>query len=331
MKKYLTITVVAILNVLGQGVAAQAQTIEPASTVIKPAISRVTFEAGVLYWQGTSKLQEDRGGPPNKLVSRLTFSNMASRSIEMYGRLDVGRLFMKGNIGLGGVSSGQMKDEDWDLYDGRVPYQKTQHQIHGGAISSATIDVGRTVLKRGNKKIGVFLGYNHYAQRMELYGCTQIAPNVQEYSRGCGFDEIPKSMLTSIVDTVWKSVRVGTIVESKFNRFKVNGEVVLIGTKLINRDNHLARFYTTWFDDHGYGYGFEAEAMATYLINDHFSINGGWRYWSVVTIYGRGTCTSSGYKGCSENSLGGVTTAPGGPIKYRSHRSGLLIGLTGKF
>jgi len=328
----ITTTTATLLGVLCQGVSAQAQTTSPTtpspSKLAKPA-PRVTFEAGVAYWQSSNRFQKDLG-PSNALVSRLTCDSIASRTIELYARLDRGRIFLKGNTGIGFISSGQMHDEDWNLSDGVIPYSNTLSQIHSGEISSATIDLGLTVLNRKGKKAGVYVGYNYFRQKTDKYDCLQLVnpeggPCNQ---RVAGWE----SRLTGIQYTVWNSLRVGVAGESKLGkRWKLNGEFAylpLVG--MVGRDNHLLRPATTWFDEYGnYGRGLQIEATATYLINDRFSFSAGWRYWSMKADGGY-NCTSNYYDGCYEGSTGEVPTGYSDG-KFSARRSGFLLRVTGRF
>ena len=323
---------VALILLLGAiPASAQVQPTTSSTVEVGPAIPRVTFAAGVTYIGGTLKFNEDFG-PPAKLVSRLTFQ-MPTRSIEMFGRLDISRLFFGGKIGLGTVPSGQMHDEDWaqSIYD--FPYSNTLSKIGGGTISTATVDAGFILLKKEKRKIGFFLGYSYYAQRTDQYGCAQLV-DVEHDSCTLYYSDVEPlgSTLTSIVNSSWNSMRVGATAESKLTKhWKVGGEVAYLpAVRLIARDNHLFRSDTTWFDEKGYGSGLQTEATATYLVNNHFSISGGWSYWSLKAD-GLASCTSNGYSGCQEGSKAGVATAPGGPDKFGIKKSDFLVRFTGKF
>lgn len=303
MMKLFVIGLVGLV-LIGASERAQAQTNS------KPAAApRVTFESGVSYWHSTSMFKVNLGRP--KLISRLTFKKMTSPSVEVFERLNVGRLFLKLNLGLGLVTSGQYNDEDWKTSD--IAYSDTLSQVSGN-ISSLTVDVGLIVVKKENRKVGVFVGYNYFTQKNDLYGCRQLTG----YNT-CRPGDIPDSQLIGIMDVAWKSLRVGTTAESNLvKRFKIGGEFVFMGTRMTSRDNHLARTYTTWFDGYGYGWGWQAEATATYLINSHLTISGGWRYWSVKADGGNDFCTS--YR-CQDN----------GFESFLAKRSGFNTQLNWKF
>lgn len=312
--KQVTIVIALILCVWS---SIQAQTTEsmtePSPTVVSPT-SVVKFQTGVRYWHGTSKYQLDL--IPRNLVSRLTAENMNSQSVEIFTRLDVSHFFLKGTVGLG-VSSGRFYDEDWKLPGqfGTIEHSNTLSEIANGVINDATIDAGIAVGTK-DRKIGLFLGYNYFGQRFDIYGCAQlIDPNGNPY---CG-SITPTDRLVSTMDTRWNSIRGGAVAEIKLPKhFKISGEIALAGTKLAARDNHLLRSSTTWFDSYGYGYGLQFEATAGYIINGHLSVNGGWRYWSLKAFGGNDYCTSFG---CKEN----------GSERLMAKRNGLVVGVIGIF
>lgn len=283
---------------------------------------RVRFESGVLYWQSTEKFREIVH--PSEPVSQLTFENMNSRSVELFTRLDINRLFAKASIGIGSISSGQQYDEDWfDRGKSYSSYSKTLSQI-SGITNSMVADIGLTVFQKEGERIALFLGFGYYNQKTDLLGCFQLV----ELFRTCL--EASDSRLVRTTSVIWKSLRVGATAERRMSkRFQIGGEIVPMYSNLSGRDNHLLRDFTTWFNLRGNGYGLQVEATAKYLVNDNFSIGGGWRYW-MSEMWGGGNCTSNGYNGCYDGSVRRAIT-PYSAQNFSAEHNGFIVQFTGRF
>ena len=137
------------------------------------------IEIGGRTWYSSGRFQKDLGATANQpqqdlLVSRLTYNTTAA-SGELFGRVDAdNNFFIKGFIGAGNILSGKMNDEDWLIFDETVPYSNTVSNVKG-SIDYATFDVGYSLFRGPNSKIGGFVGYNYYTENKSAYGCTQIA------------------------------------------------------------------------------------------------------------------------------------------------------------
>ena len=104
------------------------------------------FEFGGRVWYSSGRFQKDLGtwadqSMSNLLVSRLTYNSTAATG-ELFGRMDTPiNVFLKGFIGGGKLTSGNMNDEDWNIFGSTVPYSNTSSNVKGD-LSYATIDAG---------------------------------------------------------------------------------------------------------------------------------------------------------------------------------------------
>ena len=142
-------------------------------------IPHAEIEVGGRTWYSSGRFQKDLGATPNQpqqdlLNSRLTYDTTAA-SGELFGRVDSDtNFFIKGFIGAGNILSGKMNDEDWLIFNETVPYSNTVSSVKG-TLDYATFDVGYSLFRGPNSKIGGFVGYNYYTENKSAYGCTQIA------------------------------------------------------------------------------------------------------------------------------------------------------------
>jgi opacity protein-like surface antigen len=241
------------------------------------------FETGARYWYSSGTYRNANGGSPYVLVSQLTYDNMTAHSGELFGRVDAPfGLFVKGFIGGGAITGGQMYDEDWGLPSSlaSVPtgYEITQADIVG-SLAYLTGDIGYSLMRGRDHKVGVFVGYNMYQATMNTMGCNQlVAPS----SGVCSPASPPTQNLVSQIDT-WQSIRLGVSAEARlFERFKLGGDFAFLPyVNYTGLDIHSARgLYFPWS---GSGNGVQAELIATYDVTDAFSIGVGGRYWAMWT------------------------------------------------
>ena len=196
------------------------------------------FEAGTRYWLSFGKFQKDLGGDSssanaNVLVSRLSYHSEGN-SGEFFTRVDSPqRLFIKGLVGTGSLSSGYMNDEDWAQLEilgvgnqgswptsstSTVAYSNTRSNVQG-TIAYATGDIGYNLFEAPDYKFGPFIGYNYYRENKQAYGCVQIS---NEFS-DC-VTPIPNTVLAITEDDTWNSLRVG-----------FNGDVMLLPAPALER------------------------------------------------------------------------------------------------
>lgn len=240
------------------------------------------FETGARYWYSSGSYR-NANGSPTALVSQLTYDNMTAHSGELFARVDAPfGLFVKGFIGGGAITGGQMYDEDWGLSSAlaAVPtgYEITQSDIVG-SLAYLTGDVGYNLMRGRDHKVGVFVGYNIYQATMNTMGCNQlVAPS----SGVCSPAAAPTQNLVSQMDT-WQSIRLGVSAEARlWERFKLGGDFAFLPYVNYNGlDAHRARNLN--FPWSGTGNGVQAELLASYDVTSAFTVGVGGRYWAMWT------------------------------------------------
>ena len=277
------------------------------------------FEFGSRAWFSSGKFQWNIGAGPagtggNSDISRLTYDGLTGYTGEYFQRIDTPwGLFTKGNLGLGAINGGHQNDEDWLIFDGTVPYSNTLSSTNNGQLGYGTVDLGYDVLRGVGYKVGPFVGYNHFTERWDTFGCAQIANQFSD----C-VPTVPTTTQVGTQDSTWQSLRVG-----------MNSEVMLVPgleltadvaylpyVSMTGRDNHLLRATTTFFDQQGTGQGVQLEAILSYFVTDNFSVGLGGRYWAMWTTSGTDTCT-----GC-----GGVgVVSPSSPARFNTERYGTFL------
>jgi opacity protein-like surface antigen/outer membrane protease len=295
------------------------------------------FEAGTRYWLSFGKFQKDLGGDAssanaNVLVSRLSYHSQAN-SGEFFTRVDSPqRLFVKGLVGTGALSSGYMNDEDWaqlaiagvvsgsswpTTSSSTVAYSNTRSNAVQGTIAYATADIGYNLLQSPEYKFGPFIGYNYYRENKNAYGCVQIS---NEFS-DC-VTPLSNTVLGITENDTWNSLRVG-----------FNGDVVLLPGLRLNADAAFIP-YTQFsgVDIHwqrtdvanqtstetGRGMGVQLDAILTYYLTPAFSVGAGGRYWAMWT---------------NDNAYTNIfgTACPCQTLPVKTDRYGLLLQANYKF
>ena len=242
------------------------------------------FELGARDWVSSGRFQKDLGsttdpGTSTTLNSRLTYDTTAN-SAELFGRIEAPQnIFLKGNIGAGWISSGQLNDEDWGLPFGItvVPYSNTTSSVSGD-ISYATGDVGYDFFRGIGYRLGAFVGYNYYTENKSANGCVQIANPFSD----C-VPPIENSVLVITENDTWNSLRVGlngNIMVT--DRLKVEADVAYLPyVAFKGTDDHLLRALT--IPESGNGMGLQLESILSYFVTDQLSVGVGGRYWAMWT------------------------------------------------
>jgi opacity protein-like surface antigen/outer membrane protease len=240
------------------------------------------FAAGARDWYSGGKFQKDLGSTNNPamaniLNSRLTYDTTAN-SGELFGRIESPQnVFVKGNIGVGSLLSGQLNDEDWAIFGGTVAYSNTVSSVQGD-IDYATLDLGYDFFRGAGYKLGAFVGYNYYRENKSAYGCAQIANPLSDCAPA-----IPGSVLAITEDDTWQSVRVGVngniMITDQLN---LGADVAYLPYVAFNgTDDHVLR--TLISPESGTGIGVQLESILSYMITDQFSVGVGGRYWAMWT------------------------------------------------
>ena len=274
------------------------------------------LEVGGRYWLSTGRFQWDNFASPDVAISRLTYSRMVGHSGELFGRVDTPlNVFVKGFIGGGSITRGQMNDEDWGLTDpGFVTgYTNTLSDPVKGPIGYATADIGFDALRGPGYKAGPFVGYNYFREVLNAYGCAQTA----NPAAGICTPSVPATVLVITQTAKWQSLRIGYAADTMLTEsVKIGGDVAYLPYVAFDgRDDHWLRDTRTFFDQRSRnGRGVQAELLVSYLVTPSFSLGVGGRYWAMWTQQGEFTCT-----GCP----GGA--APPNPSKNTTERYGVFF------
>jgi outer membrane protease len=251
------------------------------------SVPAMQYEVGGRYWFGNAKTGKSLYGAPvfDGLVSRLTYSSMMTNSAEIYGRMaSTYGWFLKGYLGIGAMSRGSLRDEDFPPTI--APYSSTSSQQQGGYLDYASVDVGYNFLRGGDFNLGAFVGYHFFNQVVDAYGCAQTAgsPSVCQPAVPTGIEVISQN-------NKWQSVRVGLNGSVTFaDRFKFSADAAWLPyTQLSGADSHLLRIgsavgdFTGAIPETGTGQGYQLEAALSYQLTPHTSIGIGGRYWHMET------------------------------------------------
>jgi hypothetical protein len=269
-----------------------------AARVVAPTVVTSVWkgEFGGRYWysSGTTQyglfgLPPDLG--PTNLVSRLTYTGLTGHTGEFFGRVDHwSGVFIKGNVGAGTITNGNLQDEDFPPFPPFLPqvYSSTNSPQHGGSLGYLTADVGWAFWQPFNAtsgvKAGPFFGYFYYGETLNAFGCTQTAANPL-----ICVPSIPNSVPSITQKTQWNAVRVGLNGVWKVDeRLKLTGEATWLipFSSLTASDAHLLRIGTDFngpTPEDGHGWGVQLEAILSYNVTDAFSVGVGARYWRIQT------------------------------------------------
>jgi opacity protein-like surface antigen len=247
-----------------------------------PAGIGIDFEVGARYWYSTGKYKLDLFAPGGSAqVSRLTYDNLTASSAEAFFRADVTRsFFVKGIVGGGSVTGGKMNDEDFPPF---LPvYTNTLSQQRDGNLSYFNADVGYNLLNNSgytsSQKLGAFVGYGYWRERLNTFGCDQLnPPAVNESCNHLGnqFNGLDN-------DAAWRMLRLGLAGEATFGRWKLSGEAAYVRGRADVTDWHNLRPDIRGLREDATGDGVQAEAILSYFITPSFSVGAGVRYWHIA-------------------------------------------------
>ena len=140
-----------------------------------PILEGWEVDAGGRYWYSSGKEKNTSGD--GILTSQLTYSNLTGHSGELFARVDTpSRVFVKGYVGAGAITSGKSTDEDW----GKATFAKSGFMVSNrttsGWLNYAAADVGYNVLRDRDYKVGPFVGYSYFRQNINAFGCSFSVP-----------------------------------------------------------------------------------------------------------------------------------------------------------
>ncbi len=250
-------------------------------------IPEAEIEVGGRVWYSSGRFQKDLGGTvdqaqSNLLVSRLTYDGTAATG-EVFARVDSSwNVFVKGFVGGGAITSGNMHDEDWGIPLGAaqlVPYSNTLSAVQGD-IGYGTFDAGYSLFRGPNANVGGFVGFNYYRESKKAYGCAQLANVFSD----C-VPAVPNSILGITEDDKWYSLRIGVNgVVTIFDRLKLTADAAYLPfVSFRGIDNHLLRtgLGNTVSPEIGSGQGVQLETILSYAFANNFSVGAGGRYWAM--------------------------------------------------
>jgi len=281
-----------------------------------PNAPPLEFEVGLRYWYSTGKSQKslfDLSGA--LLVSRLTWTSTTGHTGEGYFNITDAGVFVKGYLGVGFVSGGNLQDEDFPPVI--APYSSTNSQQKDGRLNYASADLGYYLLDGPRGKLGGFIGYHFYGEKLNAFGCTQTATNP-----GICVPSIPTSVRAITENDHWYSARVGVAGEVMIMPgLKLSGDAAYLPyVKMTGSDTHWLRpDFSGPIPEKAHGTGMQFEGVLTYYFNDNVSLGVGGRYWKMDAPHGQADFTN--------------IVIGGGPqaIKFETNRYGTFVQLGLKY
>ncbi|WOJ91076.1 outer membrane beta-barrel protein [Methylocapsa polymorpha] len=255
-------------------------------------VNDVTGEFGGRVGFSNGRFQEYLYSPSNaqELVSRLTWPNQTGISLESFARADhISGVFAKGYFGGVDLLGSHMNDEDFP--PDTNPYSNTVSTTSNGRDFYASADLGYSFLRGSSWRIGGFLGYHYYSQRMNAIGCTQIGSAA---TKGCS---VPPNTLFLGQTEYWQAARVGLGGDVLLtDRLKWSAEAVWLPyISYLGKDNHWLRDNINPQYDHGHGVnGFQAESVLSYALTERIDVGVGARYWLFQAQHGSTNFPSGG-------------------------------------
>ena len=184
------------------------------------------------------------------------------------------------------------------------------------------IDFGYAFVVNPFATVSLFGGYGYVGEKVNAYGCTQIATNP------ICVPAIAPDVLAITEDANWHLARLGVGAEFRImDRLTLTAEAAWVPYAQINsHDTHWLRIGTTIGSFSGpipqraSGSGVQLEAMLAYQVWDCFNVGLGGRYWRF---------DARAAAAISNRSLSGVTSPQSQPIEFiqrtlRHVRAGLV-------
>jgi len=301
----------ALLAVACLGGHAQAQTWEVprAYAIPLPPMSEPRWELGGRFWasEGTtrfdinsSKFDPTLGNP----TSVLKYEDMDAYSGEFfwYARNET-NTFAKGFFGGGGLTGGNLDDEDY--FAGQVKFSDTYSKLDGEGLLYGTIDLGQrfALIDRGAKvSVSPLIGFNFWQETALAYGVRCNPDDVGGASCGPP-DSIAVPFSTEVIknEANWASLRLGGEVRvTLWDRLTLIGDAAILPVAYIwTYDSHFLRKDLGPVpngEDRGTGWGYQLEAEMRFDFTQSWSAGAGVRYWYAEAGRGNSEFVNFGLK-----------------------------------
>jgi len=280
--------------------------------------SSFTGDVGLRFWYGKGTTGKSLFDPTGTMmVSRLTYENLMIFAPEAYGRIDLNTgWFVKGLIGGGAFRNGKLIDEDFP--PGISPYSATFSVVDQSFPVYGTVDIGYSVVRGPDFRVGAFVGYNYTREVTTAQGCGQIAANPLI----CGIFPVPNYFKVITQDNNWMSARLGLEgAVDVTSRLKLSLDAAwLPKVWLAGTDAHWLRISSQFGDfsgpvpEDGTGWGYQLEAVLSYQVTDTINVGIGGRYWHMQTA------------GLThfENHVNGIAALPQ-PVDWKTDNFGVFL------
>lgn len=242
-------------------------------------------DLGVRYWVSSGETQRAHNAQSfdptlGNPTSVLLYENLDANTIELFGRqyFGGGQWLIKGFIGLGEITRGSFRDEDFNA--GQVKFSDTTSSVTAGDISYGAIDIGRNEwrLRDGRTVLSLFVGYSEWKEDMDAYGVTDALGFVGPVAHDV---KVISNKVT------WKSLRVGFAGNLALTqRMRLDLDLALIPySKVRNDDSHFLRQDPADLGPapniiiEGEGRGVQLDAELRYEIVRRTDLGLGVRYW----------------------------------------------------
>ena len=192
-------------------------------------------------------------------------------------------LYVKGYLGGGILTKGDLNDEDFEPFI--VPYSSTMSNHKDGQMLYGSVDLGYNLVRNHNIRVGAYAGYHYFQQQVSAYGCTQVATNPLV----CGGAGVPYNIRVITQDNTYHSLRVGIDADIRLSdHWSLRLDAAYLPHVILHgADSHWLRIGTLHGDfagpirEDGKGHGYALEAALNYAVNRNVSFALGGRYWHV--------------------------------------------------
>jgi outer membrane protease len=255
------------------------------------------FEAGARYWYSTGDMKFGfANGNPffGDPTSTLDWRGLTAHSGEVFARVDhvPSGVFVKGVVSGGAVRDGHIDDKDFLVT--QYKFSDTTSDVSSGNLSFAMFDVGWAYSPLANLRLGFFVGYHYWQEKVTANGVVCNMASVL----GCPFtNAVPVAFGVPVLsyEPTWHAVRIGA--DSRFmidDRWSVSGEIAVVPyAAMENKDSHLLRQSSAdlgpapnIISTSKYAYGVETELFVNYAVTPNIEIGAGVRYWGLASRIG---------------------------------------------